>query len=343
MKLVLLLFFALLLPAVADRESDWAAIRQLEAEEAPNIEGASAQEVIQSALRFLERKESALKGFISRYPGDPRTLDARIRLSHVLANRAALTGQEALYAEALVHLNAGGEPSTLERRADLAFARIVLAMRRSSLVPGESERATLTAQLQSFERQHAADRRLAALKAEIATLYDAAPRQKRALLTQALAATSNPDLQARIHDDLRRLDLLGQPVTLSGPTDAGAKVDTSTYKGELVVIVYFAGWSVPSLVALQEMGELARRLPAKGVRFVGVSLDEKPETLAAMIAPLKLNWPIVRDGQGWQSPLVRSFGINALPTVWVLDKKGHLRTLNARYDAEATLRRLLRE
>ena len=55
--------------------------------------------------------------------------------------------------------------------------------------------------------------------------------------------------------------------------------------------------------------------------------------------------PVAFDGKGWESPLVRSLGINSLPTLWIVDRKGNLRALNARTDREASalIAQLLRE
>ena len=56
-----------------------------------------------------------------------------------------------------------------------------------------------------------------------------------------------------------------------------------------------------------------------------------------------MTWPVACDGKGWESPLVRGLGINALPTVWLLDAHGRLRSLNALESAVAQARQLLRE
>ena len=46
------------------------------------------------------------------------------------------------------------------------------------------------------------------------------------------------------------------------------------------------------------------------------------------------------DGKGWESPVVRDLGINGLPTVWLLDGKGRLRSLNALEGAAGKARQL---
>ena len=53
-----------------------------------------------------------------------------------------------------------------------------------------------------------------------------------------------------------------------------------------------------------------------------------------------LTWPVAFDGKGWESPLVRGLGINALPTVWLLDARGRLRSLNALENTVAQIRQL---
>jgi len=58
---------------------------------------------------------------------------------------------------------------------------------------------------------------------------------------------------------------------------------------------------------------------------------------------LPRSWPAYFDGKGWESPLARSLGINALPSVWILDKKGILRTFNAREGTTNWIQNLLRE
>ena len=58
---------------------------------------------------------------------------------------------------------------------------------------------------------------------------------------------------------------------------------------------------------------------------------------------MNVTWPVIFDGKGWESPLIRELGINELPTVWLLDAKGRLRSLNALEGTAAQVRQLLKE
>jgi hypothetical protein len=64
------------------------------------------------------------------------------------------------------------------------------------------------------------------------------------------------------------------------------------------------------------------------IRVVTVSLDESKKTLDSRLRELHANWPHISMA-GMAKPR-RSLGINALPSVWILDKRGILRTINAR-------------
>jgi hypothetical protein len=57
----------------------------------------------------------------------------------------------------------------------------------------------------------------------------------------------------------------------------------------------------------------------------------------ALLADHRVPWPVYCDGCGRQGELVRSLGINAIPDLWIVDRDGILRTLDAKQDAEALI------
>jgi hypothetical protein len=94
---------------------------------------------------------------------------------------------------------------------------------------------------------------------------------------------------------------------------------------------------------LRDFRSAWENLPQDQIRVVTVSLDESKKTLDSRLRELRANWPTHFDGMGWRSPLARRLGINALPSVWILDKRGILRTINARSTYETWIRQLLGE
>jgi len=82
-------------------------------------------------------------------------------------------------------------------------------------------------------------------------------------------------------------------------------------------------------------------IPAEQFQLIGVSLDTKPEPLEQFVEAQKINWPVICDGKGWESPLVRPLGVNALPTVWLLDREGKLKSLNGLEGTATQLKELI--
>jgi len=321
----------------ADANRDWQAILALDS--GPREAASNRNEARAVALAFLARQEEALRAFIQRHPDDRRGVDARLRLAHLLAMKGDFAGDSSLYAAAtrLLEQMQGNVPEP--RRADVAFALLSLSM-RGITVATDAEREAITMRMKTFRQQYPNDRRIAGLIAEVATLYDAFPKRKEAMLQEALVAARTEEVRARILDDLKRLSFLGKPVELKGRTPEGVETGLAEHRGKVALVYFFASWSPPSVAALEEVHYLRRTFRESEVAILGVSLDPTREALAS----LKItSWPVLWDGEGWRSPIIRQFGINALPTLWILDKTGRLRTLNAKTESEALVRALLKE
>ena len=227
-----------------------------------------------------------------------------------------------------------------EQRVEVAFAQVTFLMRTMGK-PTPEKRDRLMESARRFQREYPGDRRIAPVLVELAKLYELQPNTMKRLLTEALVGARDPQLKERISDDLKRVDSLGQPVALSGATVEGANFEIPSLKGSPVVLVFFAQWSIPSMESIEALKRDLAQLPPAAVRMVGVSLDSAPEAVAQWKAQQARAWTILCDGRGWESPVVRGLGINALPTVWLLDKQGRLRSLNGLESSLTQIRQLI--
>ncbi len=206
----------------------------------------------------------------------------------------------------------------------------------------DSARDALLQTVRRFDATYPADRRTPNLLTELATLFDAQPATKKTLLEEAATRTTDETVRKRINDDLKRIAFLGRPLDLRlQPWDGGAPISLASCRGRVVVLLFWASWSMPSLHALARLEEDASQFEGQPVDFFTVSLDEDRAALASTIKVANLRWPVHCDGRGWQGELVRSLGINALPTIWVLDRQGKLLTLNARDQTPDVIRQAL--
>jgi peroxiredoxin len=319
-------------------EQDWADVVALDA--GPAAQPRTAREARALVLDQLDRQERALRLFLNGHPEDTRTFEGRLRLSRLLQIRGDVQGHTKAVEESRQILEQLAALAKPEQRVEVAFARVTFLMRTMGK-PTPEKRDKLMEAARRFQQEYPDDRRIPPVLVELAKLYELQPKTMKMLLTEAFAGTKDAELKERISDDLKRVDSLGQPVALSGSTVEGANFDIGSLKGRPVVLVFFARWSIPSMESIEALKRDLAQLPADAVRMVGVSLDSPPEAVSQWKTQQAREWTILCDGRGWESPVARGLGINALPTVWLLDRQGRLRSLNGLESSLTQIRQLI--
>jgi hypothetical protein len=344
MRSVLLYFLFLFIPLRmnAGVSEEWRHILLLDT--GPKKKPTTRDEAALLARNHLLIQRKAVEQFLARYPNDSHAFDAKLKLAGILAAEGKMAGDQGRVDEAFRLLGelekTPGVPR--ERLADAGFARASLSMQNHS---GDTKpiRESIIWSARNFSAKYPGDRRGPRLLVEAATVCDDFPNQKRELLNEALRLTEEEPLRRRISDDLRRLDLLEKPLELKLAAHGGGEINLAKLRGYVVVLIFWSADSPHSLLWLRGFRSSWEILPKDQVRVVTVSLDESKKALDARLRELRVNWPTYFDGLGWRSPVARSLGINALPSVWILDKKGILRTINARSTYQTWIRQLLGE
>jgi len=124
---------------------------------------------------------------------------------------------------------------------------------------------------------------------------------------------------------VRRLQLKGKLLQLAGPTIDGGDFDIATHQGKMVIVVFWATHAQPFVQQLPKLAATARKYEKYAV-VVGVNLDAEEPAVEAFIEKTGLTWPQIfspnREQRGWSSPLAAHYGINNLPTIWLVDPNG---------------------
>jgi peroxiredoxin len=230
--------------------------------------------------------------------------------------------------------------NTPKRRSDYDFARVNQKLRQwQGKRPDAAGRTAVLNEVRQFQAAHPKDPRVAALLIEAANLFEGAVGTKEPLLREANRLTANPELKAQIADDLKRLALLGTVLDLRFTGVDGLKHDVKDYRGKPVLVLFFATTSEPARTVFAEV-QSAIETFGDGVAFIGVSLDAKREDVVKFLEERKINLPVAFDGKGWNGPTVTRLGVNAVPSAWLLDKKGVVRTLDALENTPGLVRQL---
>lgn len=72
------------------------------------------------------------------------------------------------------------------------------------------------------------------------------------------------------------------------------------------------------------MKKLYADFHAKGLGIVGISLDESAADWNRAITDLKLEWPQISDLKGWNAAPAKTFSVNSIPFMLIVDSEGKI-------------------
>ncbi len=170
------------------------------------------------------------------------------------------------------------------------------------------------------------------------------PTAKNAI--EALAALQAQQ-QMQTDADKAQASALNKPFAIQGRTSTDGKFDSASLKGKVVLIDFWATWCGPCREELPGVKAAYQKYHEKGFDIVGVSCDSSDEGLNAYTKDNEMPWVQMREtsqtAQDQWSPIAKTYGVLGIPTMFLVDKKGVLRYVDARQGLEEKIQKLLAE
>jgi peroxiredoxin len=111
----------------------------------------------------------------------------------------------------------------------------------------------------------------------------------------------------------------------------GRKVDLTKMKGKVVLVDFWATTCGPCIAELPRIKIAYDKFHEQGFEIIGISCDTELERLKRFIKNNGIPWPQYFDGKQQESnKFAQSFGVDGIPHMFLVDKKGLLRFDNVR-------------
>jgi len=116
---------------------------------------------------------------------------------------------------------------------------------------------------------------------------------------------------------------------LSLPDMNGNRLRLSDLRGKIVLIDFWASWCGPCRHNNPNLVRLYKKYHDKGVEIYGISLDDNTRSWIRAVHHDKMQWIQVIDDQGWAASSAHIYGVDMIPSSFLLDRQGIIRAVNA--------------
>lgn len=101
----------------------------------------------------------------------------------------------------------------------------------------------------------------------------------------------------------------------------GKEIKLSDFKGKVVVLDFWATWCAPCRKGIPDLIDIQKNY-GKDVQVIGITVDENPmQVVPPFVKEFKINYPILI---GTDEVYQKYGNINAIPTMFIIDRKGRI-------------------
>jgi len=106
------------------------------------------------------------------------------------------------------------------------------------------------------------------------------------------------------------------------PNGSGGTVQLSKLRGKIVAVNFWATWCGPCRAEIPGMIDVYEKYKGKGFEIVGISVDRDGwSVINPFVRKMKITYPVVLGG----GDVTDAYGgIDAIPTTFFVDRKGHV-------------------
>ena len=134
--------------------------------------------------------------------------------------------------------------------------------------------------------------------------------------------------------------------TFSLPSRGGPTIDLAQYKGQVVMINFWASWCGPCRQEMPLLESIYKKYKPLGFTLIGVNVEPDQKEAENFLKQTPVSFPVLFDAKSKVSGL---YNVQVMPTTVFIDRKGNLRLVHQSYQPGAEnlymdqIRALIRE
>ena len=121
-------------------------------------------------------------------------------------------------------------------------------------------------------------------------------------------------------------DIMAPDFTLK--SRSGENLKLSEFRGELVMLNFWASWCGPCRQEMPELEALYKRYQPLGFTILGINVDDHRKNADKMLKQIPVSFPVLYDSKHSVSNLYK---VAAMPTTILVDRNGVIRQVHLGY------------
>jgi len=144
-----------------------------------------------------------------------------------------------------------------------------------------------------------------------------------AVLVAAMLYVASHGIRGAGNTNNDSLDVAGKPAPdFTLPSLEGKNIQLSGYKGQAVLLNFWATWCGPCKIEMPWFVELQKEYGPQGLQIVGVAMDDaSKEDITKFVKEMGVNYPILIGKENVGNDYG---GVNVLPTTFFIDRDGKI-------------------
>jgi peroxiredoxin len=111
-------------------------------------------------------------------------------------------------------------------------------------------------------------------------------------------------------------------------SNQGKNLKLSEYRGEVILLNFWASWCGPCRQEMPELEKLQARYQDYGFTILGVNVEEDASKADKVLKKTPVSFPILYDTSNKVS---KAFDVRAMPSTVMIDRDGNMRYLHKGY------------